>query len=84
MGFSLATPTQWRFVLFTSSALSAVQYLLAPAIVESPAYLFRNGFTAESKAVVRSLWGYQSEGDARSDRKSHMHHPQSILTSLLS
>ncbi|KAN0075282.1 General substrate transporter [Tylopilus felleus] len=67
MGFSLATPTQWRFVLFTSSALSAVQYLLAPAIVESPAYLFRNGFTAESKAVVRSLWGYQSEGDAPED-----------------
>lgn len=68
MGFGLATPTQWRLVLFISSAISAFQYLLAPAIVESPAYLFRNGLTAERKAVIRSLWGYQF-GDARPDRK---------------
>ncbi|KAI9569520.1 general substrate transporter [Boletus coccyginus] len=66
MGFGLATPTQWRLVLLISSAISATQYLLAPAIAESPAYLFRKGLTVERKAVIRSLWGHQS-GDARPD-----------------
>ncbi|KAF8136154.1 hypothetical protein EV363DRAFT_1395298 [Boletus edulis] len=65
IGFGLATPTQWRLVLLISAALSAVQYLLAPAIVESPAYLIRNGLTAERKAALRSLWGL----DAPQDRK---------------
>lgn len=68
MGFGLATPTQWRLVLLFSSALSIVQYLVAPVIVESPAYLHRNGLTAEHKVAIRSLWGHQS-GDARPDRK---------------
>lgn len=68
LGFRLATPTQWRLVLILSSALSAVQYLLAPSIVESPAYLNRNGLTAERKAAIRSLWGHQL-GDAGTDRK---------------
>ena len=67
MGFGLATPTQWRFVFLISSALSVTQYLLAPAIAESPAYLIRKGLTAEHKVVIRSLWG-----DARPDRKSGM------------
>ncbi|KAH0830441.1 general substrate transporter [Lanmaoa asiatica] len=66
MGFGLATPTQWRLVLLISSALSAVQYLLAPAIVESPAYLNRHGLTAERKAVIQYLWGHR-HGDARPD-----------------
>lgn len=72
MGFGLATPTQWRLVLLISSAISATQYLLAPAIAESPAYLFRKGLTVERKVVIRSLWGHQF-GDARPDRKSHMY-----------
>lgn len=71
MGFGLATPTQWRLVFLISSAISVTQYLLAPAISESPAYLIRKGLTAERKVVIRSLWGYQT-GDARPDRKSNM------------
>ncbi|KAF8436896.1 general substrate transporter [Boletus edulis BED1] len=63
IGFGLATPTQWRLVLLISAALSAVQYLLAPAIVESPAYLIRNGLTAERKAALRSLWGLDAPQD---------------------
>ncbi|KAI9567252.1 general substrate transporter [Boletus coccyginus] len=66
MGFGLATPTQWRLVLLISSAISGTKYLLAPAIAESPAYLFRKGLTVERKAVIRSLWGHQF-GDARPD-----------------
>lgn len=78
MGFGLATPTQWRLVLLVSSAISAVQYLLAPAIVESPAYLNRNGLTEERKAAIRSLWGHQF-GDARPDRKLDTR-PPTMLT----
>ncbi|KAG8217379.1 general substrate transporter [Butyriboletus roseoflavus] len=78
MGFGLATPTQWRLVLFMSSALSASQFLLAPAIVESPAYLNRNGLAAERKAVIRSLWGHQL-GDARPDPEDLAEEP--LLTS---
>jgi SP family facilitated glucose transporter-like MFS transporter 3 len=74
MGFSLATPTQWRLVFLISSALSVMQYFLAPAIAESPAYLIRKGLTAEHKVVIRSLWGYQT-GNARPDRKSNMRRP---------
>lgn len=76
MGFGLATPTQWRLVLLFSSALSVLQYLLSPAIVESPPYLNRNGLVAERKAAIRSLWGHQP-GDARPDRKFLLH-PSSL------
>lgn len=74
IGFGLATPTQWRLVLLISGALSATQYLLAPTIVESPAYLGRIGLAVERKVVTRALWGTQSEG-ARSDRKANMPFP---------
>ncbi|KAF8558404.1 general substrate transporter [Imleria badia] len=80
MGFGLATPTQWRLVLFISAAVSAVQYLLAPAIVESPAYLIRNGLTTERKAVIRSLWGPQLE-DARLDPEDLGDSEEPLLTS---
>lgn len=82
MGFGLATPTQWRLVLLMSSAISTSQFLLAPAIVESPAYLNRNGLTTERKAVIRSLWGSQL-GDARPDRKLDTR-PSPMLTSAFS
>lgn len=68
MGFGLATPTQWRIVLLISCALSTLQYLLSPVIVESPAYLDRIGLSDERKAAIQSLWGHQL-GDARPDRK---------------
>jgi len=78
MGFSLATPTQWRLVFLISSALSIMQYFLAPAIAESPAYLIRKGLTAEHKVVIRSLWGYQT-GNARPDPEDLDEEP--LLTS---
>ncbi|KAG9318338.1 general substrate transporter [Chiua virens] len=78
IGFTLATPTHWRLVLFLSSALSVIQFLLAPPIVESPAYLLRHALIAERKAAIQSLWGSQS-GVARPDPENIAEEP--LLTS---
>ncbi|KAF9228593.1 general substrate transporter [Gyrodon lividus] len=74
MGFGLATPTQWRLVLFISFALSAVQYLVNPMIAESPAYLNQNGFVDEQETVIRRLWADQAR-TARSDLEERSEEP---------
>lgn len=57
LGLYLATPHQWRFVLVVSLAVSTVQLLLSSFVVESPAYLSRNGLRNETKAIEQRLWG---------------------------
>jgi len=57
MGFGLATPRQWRVVLFISSGISILQYFISPFIVESPSYLNRKGLVNQHKSAIRSLWG---------------------------
>ncbi|KAI0698474.1 general substrate transporter [Cytidiella melzeri] len=56
MGLRLATPHEWRIVLVFSSALSILQLLCSPAIVESPSWLHRHGFLQEKAAASRKLW----------------------------
>ncbi|KAJ7093162.1 general substrate transporter [Mycena epipterygia] len=57
IGLRFATPTQWRSVLFFSSASSLVQFFLSPLIVESPAWLGAKGLVEPKKIVSRKLWG---------------------------
>lgn len=57
MGLRLATPTEWRAVLFFSFGLSAAQFLLSIFVVESPAWLGNRGRVDEKKAVSKRLWG---------------------------
>jgi len=57
MGLRLASPTEWRIVLFCSFALSAAQVLLSMLVVESPSWLAGNGQLDEKKAVAKRLWG---------------------------
>jgi len=57
MGLYLATPRQWRFVLFMSSAISVGQFCLSPFIVESPSYLGGKSFAEDQKSAARRLWG---------------------------
>ncbi|KIM87653.1 hypothetical protein PILCRDRAFT_815229 [Piloderma croceum F 1598] len=57
MGLYLATPRQWRFVLFISSAVSIGQICLTPFIVESPSYLGRKSLVEDQKSAARRLWG---------------------------
>ncbi|KAG1858457.1 general substrate transporter [Suillus subalutaceus] len=57
MGFGLATPRQWRLVLFTSAAISIFQYFVSPFVVESPSYLNRKGLVDQEKLAIRRLWG---------------------------
>jgi MFS transporter, SP family, solute carrier family 2 (facilitated glucose transporter), member 3 len=57
MGLYLATPRQWRFVLFISSAVSIGQLCLTPFIVESPSYLGRMSLDEDQKYAARRLWG---------------------------
>jgi len=56
MGLRLATPTQWRIVLFFSCALSITQFLLSVFVVESPAWLGPRGLAEEKNVVTRRLW----------------------------
>lgn len=72
MGLKLATPEDWRLVLLFSSALSGVQAMLSPFIVESPTWLHRHGLLQEKAAAARKLWAI---GDAPSiDSHSQYHH----------
>lgn len=57
MGFGLATPRQWRLVLFISAGISIFQYLVSPFIVESPSYLNGKGLIDQQKLAARRLWG---------------------------
>ncbi|KAG2075925.1 general substrate transporter [Suillus decipiens] len=57
MGFGLATPRQWRLVLFISSGISIFQYFISPFVVESPSYLNRKGLVDQEKLAIRRLWG---------------------------
>jgi hypothetical protein len=57
MGFGLATPRQWRLVLFISFGISVLHYLMSPFIVESPSYLNRKGLLDQQKSTIRRLWG---------------------------
>ncbi|OJA17636.1 hypothetical protein AZE42_10630 [Rhizopogon vesiculosus] len=66
MGFGLATPRQWRVVLFISSGISILQYFISPFIVESPSYLNRKGLVDQHKSAIHSLWG-ESDDLSRTD-----------------
>jgi MFS transporter, SP family, solute carrier family 2 (facilitated glucose transporter), member 3 len=57
MGLRLASPTEWRIVLFFSFVLSAAQVLFSLFVVESPAWLGGNGKLGEKKAATKRLWG---------------------------
>ena len=56
MGFGLATPRQWRLVLFISSGISISQFFISPFIVESPSYLNRKGLVDQQKLAIHRLW----------------------------
>ncbi|KAG6854975.1 hypothetical protein C0991_009798 [Blastosporella zonata] len=60
MGLRLATPTEWRYVLYFSSALSAVQLLLNSFVSESPVWLGNHGRLSEKKDVYTKLWTSRS------------------------
>jgi len=57
MGLHLASPTEWRVVLFFSFVLSTFQIIFSVFIVESPIWLGSNGRRDEQKAVVKRLLG---------------------------
>ncbi|KAJ6618290.1 general substrate transporter [Mycena sp. CBHHK59/15] len=57
IGLRFATPTQWRSVLFFSSACSVAQFFLSSLMVESPAWLAGKGLVEPKKVVARKLWG---------------------------
>jgi hypothetical protein len=68
MGFGLATPRQWRLVLFISSGISIFQYFIGPFVVESPSYLNRKGLVDQEKLAIRRLWG-EFHDVSRTDRE---------------
>jgi SP family facilitated glucose transporter-like MFS transporter 3 len=68
MGFGLATPRQWRLVLFISSGISIFQYFTAPFVVESPSYLNRKGLVNQEKLAICRLWG-EFHDVSRTDRE---------------
>lgn len=57
LGLRLATPSEWRYVLYISFALSAVQLFTSPFVVESPTWLGNRGQLEEKKVAASKLWG---------------------------
>ena len=56
IGFKLATPTAWRYVLLFSGLTAIAQFLISPAMVESPVWAIRNGDPQSGKAYHQKLW----------------------------
>lgn len=81
MGLRLATPTEWRSVLFFSSALSVIHLVLSICMVESPIWLGNQRRQAEKNAVSIRLWGPPSvqegpDSDPLLDElEAHSEHP---------
>jgi len=63
IGFKLATPTAWRYVLLFSSLTAIAQFFISPIMVESPVWAIRSGDPQSGKAYHRKLW---RDGDSHS------------------
>jgi len=61
IGFKLATPTAWRYVLLLSGLAAVGQFLVSPAMVESPVWVIRNGDPQSGKVYRQRLW---NDGDS--------------------
>jgi len=61
VGFKLATPTAWRYVLLLSCLTAIVQFFVSPTMVESPVWAIRNGDLQSGKACHQKLW---KDGDS--------------------
>ncbi|KAI0075467.1 general substrate transporter [Panus rudis PR-1116 ss-1] len=70
IGLRWSTPHDWRLVLLTSAALSFVQLILGPFIVESPTWLSRHKHLDKKKVAARKLWGNTSATAERNDVES--------------
>jgi len=61
IGFKLATPTAWRYVLLLSGLAATAQFLMSSTMVESPVWTVRNGDPQSGKAYYQKLWnGFDS------------------------
>ena len=57
VGLHFATPKQWRIVFIFSFAVSFVQLLASPFVVDSPAWLKAHGAGGGEDLIVRKkLW----------------------------
>ncbi|KAJ3503651.1 hypothetical protein NLJ89_g8336 [Agrocybe chaxingu] len=60
IGINLATPALWRFVFFISFCLAALQAFSASVVVESPAFLLKQGRLEDHKHAAYRLWAEES------------------------
>lgn len=65
IGFKLATPTQWRHVLYISSLISLAQLGFAFMAVESPVWLGSNRRIEEKKQVSNKIWHYNDTNSSK-------------------
>jgi MFS family permease len=56
IGFKLATPTAWRYVLLLSGLAAIFQFLISPTMIESPVWAVRNGDPQSGKTYYQRLW----------------------------
>lgn len=56
IGFKLATPTTWRYVLLLSGLTATAQFFVSSIMVESPVWAVRNGDPQSGKAYHQKLW----------------------------
>jgi hypothetical protein len=56
VGFKLATPTAWRYVLILSGLTAVAQFLISPTMIESPVWAIRNGDPESGKLYHQKLW----------------------------
>ena len=61
VGFKLATPTTWRYVLLLSALAAVAQFLISPSMVESPVWVIRSGDPQSGKVYRQKLW---KDGDS--------------------
>ena len=57
VGLQFATQSQWRYVLYLSATLGAIQIALTTVVTESPVWLTLKGHVGETNKVTHRIWG---------------------------
>ncbi|TRM62904.1 general substrate transporter [Schizophyllum amplum] len=98
LGLRFSTPTEWRLVLFISCALSVVQFLVSPLMLESPAWLGGHGHADAKQYVTQRIWTFADvdeenyrgdaedpllgDGDEEEEDRHHTEAPRQSINAL--
>ena len=70
MAFPLATPEGWQLLFSVTPALSLLQLLLSPYLVESPFLLARDEHSLQARTDIQILRAFRQHSDVEAEGAS--------------